>query len=159
MAKLREQRNVLKAMQEMHDNELVGKSSNQGKVEAMTGLYSELKILTSLHKKPVFLNEKHNDFPILPQQAGFYNRSAKLNSLVKSCEDAGFIAPCTNPFSAEKTNIIYYRITDRGSDILHFLGFWQIAFEKHSKLIIFTSGALTAFFVQATAVIVSNLHT
>jgi hypothetical protein len=158
VAKLREQRKLIKAIYSMRkeDNSLTD-SDGSLKFNALFGNFLSGEIIGLMNKKPLFIGEKVGNFPTNKNEEGFLDRCSRIGVLVQSCVDSEFIVPTKNIRSSSE-EVSAYRITNKGSDLLHFVGFWQIAFEKYSRTIIFLSGILSVVAVKAIAFLVSHWH-
>lgn len=148
MALLREQRNFIEQLHCIRQNESVTDKDGKFKIEAFLGKANEAEILGALRHKPVFLGEKSGNFPKSNDDKGFLDRHSRLSVLLQSCIDSNFVTPVEKSFGTDHS-FQHYRITDRGTDLLHFLGFYQICFEKYSKTIIFLWGALSVVLLKA----------
>jgi hypothetical protein len=157
MALLREQRNFIKAVYNIRESKDVKELTKGQKVnvEAFIGIAHEGEILVHVLKHPIFLDEKIGRFPTRVEDKDFYCRSSKLGVLLQSCLDAGFLINVDNPV-AKSSEIPHFKITDRGTDLLHVLGFIQITFDKYSKIIVFFWGVLAVLAVKVITWIIGN---
>lgn len=156
MALLREQRNLIEALYSIRKDETELMDSNGViKIDAVLGKFNGAEVLGFIKEKPLFLKEKNAEFPKDKTQKGFLDRCAKVSILLQSCIDAGFLIEVPS-HRKEENSVLFYKITDKGTDLLHFLGFWQIASKKYSKSILFLSGIITTIGVQSAAWVVSH---
>jgi hypothetical protein len=125
----------------------------------MLGLANDGEVLVYLRNKPVFLGEEKTGFPKEKSESGYFNRCSKLAQLVQSCIDSNFLIIAPNPMSDAIKEMNYFKVTDRGTDLLHFLGFWKIAWEKYSSIVIFVWGILAAVGVKLLFWLVSQWGT
>ena len=147
MALLREQRNLIKTLHCIHEDDSVAKKEPRKQVHAFLGLSTDAEALVHLRNHPVLLTDKSGNFPKTIENIGYYGRASKIATLFQSCIDSGFLIPVENVIKEDKDKLTYYRISDRGSDLLHFLGFLQIAVEKYSGIRLFIFGVLTGVIV------------
>ena len=156
MALLREQRNLIHELHNLHSNEdtTYARQSMISKLGVLLGSAEEMHVIAFLKTRPILLSDEGKDVNAMVKDSTEYNdRSYKIGNLYKSCRDAKFIeshiieVPKTNRPGETETANIGVAITDRGSDLLNFLGFWGIFLEKYSKpLIVFWTALGTVFF-------------
>ena len=156
MALLREQKKLIKAFHNIHQNDAILLLGQRVQVKAFLGLASDAEILSHLRQHCILLSDKVGEFPKTKEEKGHYARCSKIATLFQSCIDSGFVIPVENLIREDSDKMIYYRITDKGSDLLHFFGFIQIAFDKYSKIIVFLWGVLTVVLLKAITWIIAH---
>lgn len=156
MALLREQRNLVKAIHCMHEDDSVATKEDRLKVQALMGLAGESQILAYLRGLKVLLTDRDGKFPTKFEQKGHFGRTSKIAVLLQSCVDDGFLIPVNNRFKPEDDTMTYYRLTGKGTDLLHPLGFCQLLFDKYSKIIVFFWGALSILALKLVTWCIEN---
>ncbi len=156
MALLREQKNLIKTLHCIHENETLSNNDTKKLVHAFLGLSSDAEAFVHLRNHRVLLTDKSGQFPKKVDDKGYFGRALKIATLFQSCIDSGFLIPVENVAKEDKDKFTYYRISDKGSDLLHPLGLCQIAFEKYSKIIVFFWGALSIIALKALTYIFAN---
>lgn len=159
MALLREQRNLIRELHNLHSNEDTdyARKSQMSKLGVMLGSAEEINVIAFLKTRPLLFSDKGKDVNAIVKDSTEYNdRSYKIGNLYKSCKDAKFIephiieVPKTGHLGQTETANVGVAITDRGSDLLNFLGFWSICLEKYSK-------PLTVFWTFIGTVLVGSI--
>lgn len=173
MASLREQANVIRAIYyDFTPNEVGNRSEEQKKnekVASLLGGISELEVIKFLStRKDLFISDKkEKDIPEcgpgVPSTDAGWRRRSRIGTLYQACKDAKFIEPLEIDVAGlgvrdgEKKWNAGVRITDRGLDLLGFLGFWSIFFEKHGKVVAFFWGIIATLVVSAIGRVISHL--
>lgn len=147
MALLREQRNLIKTLHCIHEDDSVAKKEPRKQVHAFLGLSTDAEALVHLRNHPILLADKVGQFAKSIEEPGYFGRASKIATLLQSCIDSGFLIPVENAIKEDSDKHPYYRVSDRGTDLLHFLGFLQIAVEKYSGIRLFIFGVLTGVIV------------
>ena len=162
MALLKEQKNVVKAMCELHETKSIEGQNREVLLGAVLGAVPEADILRCLFDQQIFTSDRGKSFAHLTKaNAEFLSRKYKIGMLYQSCKDDGFIEPYALqlPNSGSGPHDIGFRVTSRGTDLLNFWGFIKIVLEKHDKtMILLTSAvvvaALTWIIPKITCVII-----
>lgn len=149
MALLREQRNLVKTLHCIHEDDSIVKKEPKKQVHAFLGLSTDAEALAHLRNHPILLTDKVGQFAKSIEDKGYFGRASKIATLLQSCIDSGFLIPVENPVKEDSDKYSYFRISDRGTDLLHFFGFLQIAVEKYSGVRLFLIGVLTGVIVPA----------
>lgn len=165
MAKLQEQRDLIRELSNFHLNEGNYSQSTLSLLGIRLGSLEEVHVLAYLLTRPILLSDRDKDINAMQTDSSKYaDRSFKIGNLYKSCKDAGFIEPhiidipdTTNLGKVTQANV-GISVTDRGSDLLNFLGFWKIFFEKYSKLFAFFWGAVSTVFIGSIGWILTHLE-
>jgi len=158
MAKLREQKNYIRAVSKFRESEDgIFTSDKKLKINAMTGRFDEAELIIKMLDYPIFLGEKQGSFPTRKEAPAYLNRCSKVSTLFKSCLDDHFLE-LVDSKESDGGILKQYMVTSRGSDLLNWLGFITIAFEKHSKIITFVCGSLVGGLIVGVAWIVNNVN-
>ena len=153
MALLREQRNLIRVLQRFHRDNPTPEDTRQV-AGAYFGAINELQIPRYLFNNPIFLSEEKNFAIPANDTPEFRHRRSKIGELYQSCFDSGFITPHQINVVSQKIDDsskkldVGVRITDRGSDLLHPLGFATIFLSKYKPVeLMLGSSVVTGFLV------------
>lgn len=154
MARLREQRNLIRLLCEKFPESLNATLFQKDPVRQL-GFYlggaQKVEMMHFLMGKPIFLKEKEKDVtPIIGTDTFKNVRLHKAASLFQSCVDDQFIIQHQIEFppntKANETNATLVdagvRVTSRGTDLLHLLGFLKISLEKYDKVTLFLTSTI-----------------
>ncbi len=142
MARLREQRNAIRNIYNIREG--VTYSSRQGNdlIAAIVGISNKAELIMCLRQRPTFLGEEEGEFPSKSEEEGFLHRLNKLGALIQSCIDAGLLVEIEHP--TDKKSLPCYIITDKGTDLLNWLGFSTIFLGKYEIWkVVLSSSAVT----------------
>lgn len=149
MALLREQANlirVLKGFQGTPLSKFNREKDIKVNLSANLGGMQDARIPNYLEDKLLFVGEK--TVKILEKESSeYWERRTKVANLYQSCKDDKFITPFEINLPTKiglKGDLIDLgvRITSRGSDLLHPLGFITIALEKYTSIQLILSSSL-----------------
>lgn len=96
MALLREQRNLIRALHNLHSNNETS-YARQGLLSSLgvqLGSFEEVNVLAFLKTKQILLSDQGKNIDAIVKDSTEYNdRAYKIGNLYKSCKDARFIEP------------------------------------------------------------------
>ena len=165
MARLRKQRRVVKKLDNFFKNVTYSHPSTRGvrlgniSNDAIPeGDFSQ-HIATTMSTKDYFVRVFRPKY--FSSEQYLLHRANQNNRLFKTCLEDGFIEPVTKQVYDQVSNVyttqhLGIRVSNKGTDLLHFLGFWEEVFKKYpiSKLIVYTIlGTLLSTAVLGTLIL------
>jgi hypothetical protein len=94
------------------------------------------------------------------------HRASENNRLYKSCRDDGFIEDVYKEFHKKgffdmpdqtTRNKMGIRVTNKGSDLIHWIGFWSIALEKYKPVTLIATGAFGVTILSGLGWFIANV--
>lgn len=135
MATLRSHKKIIEKLSTIHsDNARNAQLASKKELHAIWGIFSQPEAISYLETTDLY------------SDCDSIYRSSKISTMFKTSVDAEFIVLDEDPMAERdaKYPMYYYRISDKGSDLLHPLGMFQLYFEKYSKSQLFALGLATS---------------
>ena len=88
------------------------------------------------------------------------DRRNKINQLYESCKHDGFIEMASadaEDINGETKIIPYMRVSSKGSDLIHFTGFWEEVFKKYPTQRLIATTVITTLLSSTVIVLILRL--
>lgn len=165
MAHLREQARLIQEIVDFHKNGGVSPSDHRNNIALFFGAVNEVSLLGHLYERPALIHDEPTfKAPPSDTKEG-KDRRNRIGLLFRSCQDDNFLTREVVDIGnkkPERQDVILFdvgvRVTSRGSDLLTWMGFWSVAFEKHSKFIVFLWGAIAAVIGSVVVWTITNIN-